>query len=65
MQPPSSPSPFATPFRANTPGGGQVVSIGAMKSSIENGRLRKWLVGSQSAASGGEVRLTSSWRRQS
>src|SRR5438445_698729 len=71
VQPPGCPVPFATPFAAKTPGAGQVVSDGLMKSSIVNGAFLKWLVNGfavveslQSAGCGGEVRLTSFCSRQ-
>ncbi len=46
VHPPGSPcgSPFSTPFAANTVGGAQVLSDGAMYLLIENGELEvKWL----------------------
>ena len=70
MQPPGSPVPFSTPFGAKTPGAGQVVSVGPMKSSMLNGALAKLLFGVLCAGSwhqpgsGGEARLTSSCSRQ-
>ena len=68
MQPPGSPEPLSTPLGAKTPGAGQVVSSGAMESSIRNGSLKKWLSNAgealvQRVDSGGEVRLTSFWSR--
>ena len=64
MQPPGRPLPLGTPFGAETPGAGQVVSAGAMWSSIRNGALAKWLENGGAvfvhvALSGGDVRFTS------
>jgi hypothetical protein len=64
VQPPGRPLPFGTPLAVKTPGAGQVVSVGEMKSSIAKGSLAKWLVSSQSALSGGDVRLTSACSKQ-
>ena len=60
MQPPGWPEPLSTPLGAKTPGAGQVVSSGAMESSIRNGSLKKWLSNAgealaQRVDSGGEV----------
>ena len=54
MQPPGSPWPLSTPFGAKSPGGGQVVSVGAMNWSIVNGAFGKWLA---NALSGGPVHV--------
>src|SRR5690349_10710442 len=61
-----------SPFGANTPGCGHVRASFGMYASIENGAFLKWLVNAgdpgvasaQSAGSGGDVRLTSFWKRQ-
>jgi hypothetical protein len=71
VQPPGSPWPFATPWGANVPGGGQVLSLGPMTSSIAKGAFEKALengvpvvVSVHVAPSGGEVRFTSfCWRQ--
>src|SRR3954454_11005627 len=75
VHPPGEPVPLAQPFGCvnATPGdGGQVVSVGAMYWSMLNGALVKWLwnvvpvVESVHVTdNGGDVRLTSSWSRQS
>ena len=72
VQPPGSApgESFSTPRGADTPGAGQVLSVGLMKSSMVNGWFSKWLAVMPWAASvqvllkGGEVRLTSFCGRQ-
>ena len=63
--------PFGTPLGANTPGAGQVLSVGLDEASIANGLLAKWLVEAVGrcrwqvvAGCGGLVRLTSFCSRQ-
>jgi hypothetical protein len=62
---------LSTPFGALTPGRGQVVSVGAMNSSIVNGAFGNWLANALSGGPaehavpcGGEARLTSTCSRQ-
>jgi hypothetical protein len=73
VQPPGSAPGLSlrTPLGANTDGGGQVLSVDAMKLSILNGWFRKSLVitgvpelSVQGPGSGGDLRLTSFCNRQ-
>ena len=66
MQPPGR-APglsFSTPLAAKTPGAGHVLSVGLMKSSMRNGRLKKLLLDEHAVPSGGVVRFTSFCARQ-
>jgi hypothetical protein len=72
VQPPGRPVPFSHPLGLlKSPGGGQVVSDGAMKSSIRNGLFVKWLsngvavvVSLHVGLSGGVARFASFCNRQ-